>query len=70
MNPYERLANGIILQAVKDYRDALRDLRINPSYSDAQRTVLDVERFFRSGWFSALTAIDPEVLIKKLQSEV
>ena len=70
MNPYERLANGIILQAVKDYREALQDLRVNPSYPDALRTVSEVERFFRSGWFSALTTIDPEVLIKKLQSEV
>ena len=68
--PYQNLANAIILKAVDDYRDALRDLRINPSYSDAQRTLSDVERFFRSGWFSALTTIDPEVLIKKLQSEV
>lgn len=27
-------------------------------------------RFFRSGWFKALTEIDPEYLIKKLDEEV
>ena len=63
MTPYERLANGIVLQAVKDYREALQDLRINPSYPDALRTVSEVERFFRSGWFSVLTSVDGVVLM-------
>lgn len=67
---YENLANAIILRAVDDYRDALWNLRANPSYSDALRTVSEVERFFHSGWFSTLTSIDPEMLIKKLKSEV
>ena len=70
MTPYENLANGIVLQGVKEYREALRDLRINPSYPDALHTVSEVERFFRSGWFSTLTSIDPEMLIQKLESEV
>ena len=69
MTPYENLANGIVLRAVDDYRDALRDLRVNPSYPLALRTVSDVERFFRSGWFSVLTALDGVVLMKKLQKE-
>ena len=69
MTPYERLANGIILQAVKDYREALQDLRINPSYPDALRTVSEVERFFRSGWFSVLTSVDGVVLMERLRKE-
>ena len=69
MTPYERLANGIVLQAVKDYRDALQNLRINPSYPDALRTVSEVERFFRSGWFSVLTSVDGVVLMEKLRKE-
>ena len=69
MTPYERLANGIVLQAVKDYREALQDLRINPSYPDALRTVSEVERFFRSGWFSALTSVDGVVLMERLRKE-
>ena len=40
--PYENLANAIILRAVDDYRNALRDLRANPSYSDALHTVSEV----------------------------
>ena len=69
MTTYENLANAIILRAVEDYREALRDLEVNPRYPLALRTVSDVERFFRSGWFSALTSLDGVVLMKKLQKE-
>lgn len=69
MTPYENLANAIILRAVEDYREALRDLEVNPRYPLALRTVSDVERFFRSGWFSVLTSLDGVVLMKKLQKE-
>ena len=30
LDPYEELANAVILQAVKDYRDALKTLSKNP----------------------------------------
>lgn len=69
MSPYERLANAIVLKAVEDYRDALRDLEVNPRYPEALRTVSDVERFFRSGWFSVLTSLDGVVLMEKLRKE-
>lgn len=69
MTPYENLANGIVLRAVEDYRDALRDLRVNPGYPLALCTVSDVEQFFRSGWFSILTSLDGVVLMEKLQKE-
>ena len=55
MNPYEDLANAIILQAVKDYR-----------LTDDER---EIERFFRSGWFGVLSKVDPEFLIKELRKE-
>jgi hypothetical protein len=67
---YENLANAIILQAVADYRDTLARLGRFPYDCDSQRTQIEIERFFRSNWFSALTSIDPEALIKKLRSEV
>ena len=58
MNPYEELANAIILQAVKDYR-----------LTDDERELQEIERFFRSGWFGVLSKVDPEYLIKKLRKE-
>ena len=58
MNPYEELANAIILQAVKDYR-----------LTNDERELQEIERFFRSGWFGVLSKVDPEYLIKKLRKE-
>ena len=31
---------------------------------------LEIERFFRSGWYSQLTSVDGEYLIKRLQEEI
>lgn len=69
-DPYEELANGIILQAVKDYRDSSKKLARGRKNAEAQRMHDECLRFFRSGWFSALTDIDPEFLIDKLDKEV
>lgn len=67
---YTNLANAIILQAVKDYRKALRTLSCHPDHRLAQHERRSIELFFRSGWFGVLTQIDPEMLISKLKAEV
>ncbi len=70
LNSYEALANGIIMQAVKDYRSALKKLQKNPRSNIAASERDEIERFFRSGWFGILTNIDPEFLIDRLNQEV
>lgn len=70
MNPYERLANAVVLQAVKDYRDANKRLARGRRNQDAKSVKAECLRFFRSGWFGVLTPIDPEFLIKRLDEEV
>lgn len=70
MDSYERLANAIVLQAVKDYRTALKRVARHPKDRDGVATKNECERFFRSGWFGVLTGIDPETLMRKLQVEV
>lgn len=67
---YENLANAIILQAVRDYRKALKCLKANPRNKTALADKDEVERFFRSDWFSVLTSVDGEMLILSLQKEV
>ena len=57
-DPWQNLAHAIVLQAVADYRMA-----------EKQRDLEELERFFRSDWFSMLTKLDPEYLIAKLRSE-
>ena len=69
-DPYERLANAIVLQAVTDYRVALKKIKANPRNKDAINEALQIEKFFRSGWYSVLTSVDGEYLIKKLQEEI
>ena len=58
MNPYENLANAIVLQTVKDYR-----------LTDDEAELAEIERFFRSDWFGVLTDVDPEYLIRRLRKE-
>ena len=70
MDPYENLANAIILQAVKDYRSALRKLKRKPGNTLARAEIDSIERFFRSAWYTALTSVDGEMLIRKLNEEV
>ena len=67
---YEAVANAIILQAVKDYRMALKSLKANPRNRTAQADKAEIERCFRSQWYSALTIVDGEMLIRSLQKEV
>lgn len=67
---YENLANAIILQAVKDYCVALKSLKANPRNRTAMTDKDEVGRFFRSGWFTVLTSVDGEMLLRSLQMEV
>jgi hypothetical protein len=67
---YENLANAIILQAVKDYRMAMKCLRANPKNRTARADKDEIDRFFRSQWFMVLTSIDGEMLIRSLNMEV
>lgn len=62
MDGYKELANAIILQAVKDYRKALKH--------DERGRKREIERFFKSEYFTVLTNISGEMLIRKLRAEV
>lgn len=69
-DPYESLGNAIILQAVKDYRVALRRIKHNPKNRMAIDEALLIEKFFRSQLYAVITNIDGEFLIDKLREEV
>ena len=70
MDPFENLTKAIIMQAVKDYRKTLSRCSRHPEKLNYREDKAALERFFRSGWFSFLTDIDPEMLIRKLGEEV
>ena len=69
MDPYEKLANGIVIQAAKDYRTALRKLKRNPRNQLAKAEADSIERFFRSDWYKSLTEVDGEMVLQKLREE-
>lgn len=56
---YEALANAIIVQAVKDYRKAIRHFDLF--------TMGQLRYFFHSQWFQMLTSIDGDRLIKDIE---
>ena len=66
---YENLANAIVFSAVADYRKALKKYSRNPDSKLAKADVDFLERFFRSHWYSVLTAVEGEFLIRKLRAE-
>lgn len=66
---YENLANAIVLQAVRDYRKVLKHLSANPgSWTDSDEK-RDLEAYFRSADYKRLTALDGEMLIRRLRKE-
>lgn len=69
-DPYEALGNAIILQAVKDYRVALKKIKHNPKSRTAIDEALQIEKFFRGPLFGVITNVDPDFLIGKLQDEI
>ena len=68
MNPYSRLANHIILQAVQDYRKSLRGHQIRKTIP-VEVTKQECEDFFTSDWFRILTKVDGKQIMRRLQEE-
>lgn len=67
---YENLANAIVLQAVKDYKEQLHALlKRNGNFDreDKNGTIQSLKYFFHSAWYSMLTDIDPDVLISRVK---
>ena len=67
---YKELAVAIVLQAVNDYRKALKVLKYSPWNREARSTKREVEQFFRSGWYTSLTSINPRLVMDEIKREV
>lgn len=65
--PYQGLANGIILQAVADYRNALDGFGYDNRPPKA--VIKECEKFFRSSRYQMLTKVKGEYLIEQLKKE-
>lgn len=70
-DPFENIANAVVIQACKDYRKAYkRYLRRYRSTDKPDEKLTELESFFRSSWYKALTAIDCEYLMDRIKKEV
>lgn len=70
MKHYEALAHAIIVQAVIDYKAARRILEKNPKDLLAQAEVEKIKRFFRSRYYRALTGVDADYMIQKIEADI
>ena len=69
MDSYQALGNAVVLQAVKDYRDAVKKLSRGKKNTSAEDTKAECERFFRSGHFNIFTSLDGVALLSQLEKE-
>lgn len=69
-DPYEELANAIIIQAAKDYRRALIRIKREPNDAYAKSKIKDCEHFFISIYYEKLTRLDGKYLMNKIRKEV
>ena len=70
-DPYEEIANAIIIQACNDYKKAYhRHLNRNIIVTDTDQELTELEEFFRSDWYKKLTEIDGEYLMERLREQV
>lgn len=70
-DPYEELANAIVIQACNDYKKAYKQsLRRNGGMVDFNPELEELEEFFHSDWYKQLTEVDGEYLMERLKDEV
>ena len=70
LSPYEALGNAVVLQAVKDYREAVHKLSRGKKNTIAESTKQECERFFQSPYFNVFTQLDGKELLSQLEKEV
>ena len=66
---YEALANAIIIQAAKDFKDKCKMFKKRPNREEDIKAEADY-KFFFSEWFSVLTSVDGSLIVREMQKEV
>lgn len=70
IRPYEALGNAVVLQAVKDYRAAVKKLSHGKKNVAAESMKQECERFFKSDYFNVFTTLDGRAILSRLEREV
>lgn len=70
-DPYEELANAIVIQACNDYKKAYKQsLRRSGIVGEADEELAELEEFFRSDLCKQLTEVDGEYLMERIRNDV
>lgn len=70
LDPYEALANAVVLQAVKDWRESAKKVSRGRRNINARAIKDECERFFTLSYFNTFTELDGHMLLMKLKQEV
>ena len=65
---YRELGNAIIVRAAEDYRNAL-DGKTYSVKKPPEALIKELEKFFHSPWYRALTKLNGDFLIEQLKRE-
>ena len=70
-DPYEEIANAIVIQACNDYKKAYKQsLHKSGIVGEADEELAKLEEFFRSDWYKQLTEVDGEYLMERIRNDV
>lgn len=68
---YQKLAGAITVQAITDFRKALKHLAKGKGNLELDiREINEVVQFVNSKWFATLTNVQREIILNKLKEEV
>ncbi len=67
---YRKLANAVILQAVREFRPAYRRLKLHPNDEKARDRVGEITEFFFSERFCLMTDLDGPALLNQIMKEI
>lgn len=68
--PFQDLANAILIQAAKDYRFYRKRLQRHPDDTWTESQIRELERFFKSSWADLLVGdMDADYILRKLKEE-
>jgi len=65
--PWENLANAIVIQALNDYMALDKARRKRPEDVYIQGKIYALEKFFRSDWYHVLTDADADYLLEAMR---
>ena len=67
---WDGLAGAVVQQAMADYLFFLRKAARAPGLRSVEKELRNLERFFRSPWFSTLSCLDGRKILEQLRKEV